>query len=435
MLPRIERALREQRPLALAGILALGWLVLTIGFGLIPMAGGDDWVTFQGAAHRILSGVPLYGEKVTVSYYSNPPWLAAALIPLALLPARWGWAGLNALNLIVLLMLARRWTRGWLKPALVLTSPAAFYILLHGQVEPLILAAVFLPREWWLLAASTKPQIGLGLAFGLHRRHLLRAVVVSLGVMLLSLAVFGLWPQALLAQPSPFIEGAHNLWLGLWPFQVPAAVALILLGMRRDDERLLVSAAPFASPYATTSSLIGPWLAMVSFLKSWEAAVVWAAWWGAVVYRFIAGQASRPAGHQDDRFGILIDDPPAIRFQDLRQRGLGLDQDQPDAPFLKNRLPFGISRPDAQVLGQQLVVEQIRAPIHKAQVAWIQAPQDVATPVVGVEQRADWRPGLKKVDCFHRHRRLDGGLVDRIGQLSGDARQRGQSHQQAQAKV
>ncbi len=170
-----------------------------------------------------------------------------------------------------------------------MTSPAALYILLHGQVEPLILAAVFLPREWWPLAALTKPQIGLGLAFGIQRRGLLRAALITVGVLLLSLVLFGAWPRDLLAQPTPFVEGAHNLWLGLWPFQVPAAVALILLGMRRHDERLLVAAGPFASPYATTSSLIGPWLALVSFLREWESALVWAAWWGAVAYRFLAG--------------------------------------------------------------------------------------------------------------------------------------------------
>ncbi len=86
----------------MAGLLGLVWLVLTIGFGVIPSAGGDDWVTFQGAAHHLLSGEPVYGQLIGVSYYSNPPWLAAVLIPLAILPTRWGWAALNGLNLIVM---------------------------------------------------------------------------------------------------------------------------------------------------------------------------------------------------------------------------------------------------------------------------------------------------------------------------------------------
>ncbi len=264
-------------------------LLVTLGFALIPMAGGDDWETFHGAAQRILAGAPLYGERVTNSYYSNPPWVAALLLPLAVFPVKWGWAALSSLNLIALLFLTRRWNHGLVKPLLVLTSPAAFYILLHGQIEPLILALLFLPKTWWPLAALSKPQIGLGMLFGVPRSMILRAAALAAGVLVLSLLLFGNWPAALLNQPSPFVGAAHNLWLGLWPFQVPAALILILLGIRRADDRLLVSAGPFASPYATTSSLIGPWMAVISFLKDWEAALVWAAWWGATAYRLFGG--------------------------------------------------------------------------------------------------------------------------------------------------
>ncbi len=268
-----------------AGLWLLLAAALTAGFALIPMAGGDDWETFRGAALRILTGVPLYGQRVTASYYSNPPWVAAILTPLALLPAKWGWAALNSFNLIALLFLTRRWNTGLVKPLLVLASPASFYILLHGQIEPLVLTLVFLPKTWWPLAALSKPQIGLGMVFGVPRQKILGAAAVTGGVLVASLLLFGNWPAALLEQPSPFVEGAHNLWLGLWPFQVPAALLLILLGIRRADERLLISAGPFASPYATTSTLIGPWLAVISFLKDWEAGLVWLAWWGATAYR------------------------------------------------------------------------------------------------------------------------------------------------------
>lgn len=277
----------RHRTSALAAIGLVLAVLLTIAFAMVPMAGGDDWVTFRGAGLRILSGAPLYGQKVAVSYYSNPPWVAVLLLPLAVLPERWGWAALNSLNLIALIFLARRWTSGLVKPVLVLASPATFYILLHGQIEPLVLLALFLPGEWWALAALTKPQAALGLLFGVPKSRVLRALIILAVVGALSLVFFGDWPLALLRQPSPFIEGAHNLWVGLWPFQVPVAVALILLGLRRKDERLLVAAGPFASPYAATSSLIGPWLAVCAFLKDWEAGLVWLAWWGATVYRLL----------------------------------------------------------------------------------------------------------------------------------------------------
>ena len=80
-------------------------------------------------------------------------------------------------------------------------------------------------------------------------------------------------------------EKTWNLWLGLWPFQVPAGVTLLLFGLSRKDERLLLAASPFLSPYATISSMLGPWLAVLMFLEKWQAAIVWLSWWAAVAYR------------------------------------------------------------------------------------------------------------------------------------------------------
>ena len=110
---------------------------------------------------------------------------------------------------------------------------------------------------------------------------------------LLSIAIFGNWPAQLIRQRASVIEGtvyaAHNLWRNLWPFQLPAGIVLILLGLRRQDARWLVAASPFLSPYAPMSSLLGPWLALASTLKDWEAGLVWLSWWGAVIYRAVIG--------------------------------------------------------------------------------------------------------------------------------------------------
>lgn len=86
-------------------------------------------------------------------------------------------------------------------------------------------------------------------------------------------------------QPRPFVKEAHNLWLGLWPFQFPIFVALILVGISHRDDRFLISGSPFLLPYATTSNLLGLWLGMSCFLKDWQAALLWLFWWGAVVIR------------------------------------------------------------------------------------------------------------------------------------------------------
>jgi hypothetical protein len=168
--------------------------------------------------------------------------------------------------------------------ALALLSPPILYTLLHGEIDGLILGGVLLPPEWWILIGLTKPQVAVGLVFGVPRGRLVRAIVIAGLALVTSLVWFGLWPLRWLEQANPLHQG-WNLWAGLWPMQVPAGVLLILLGISRKDERWLVAASPFLSPYAATSSLLGPWMVACSFLKGWQALVVLLAWWGAVVYR------------------------------------------------------------------------------------------------------------------------------------------------------
>jgi hypothetical protein len=261
--------------------------ILITTFALSPLPGGDDWETFRGSALRILEGSPLYGEKVTHGYYSNPPWVAFLLIPLSLLPFRWGWAILSIASLALLVVLCRRWKFGIWKTILVVLSPATFYVILHGEIDALVLAGILLPRETWILFALTKPQVAIGMFFGVGWQRVVKGIILTIIVLLLSFLFFGFWPLELIQQPMPFVDAAHNLFYGLWPFQIPAGLAILLWGIRRNDERFLIAASPLLSPYAATSSLLGPWMAIASYLKSWEASLVFLTWWAAVVYRML----------------------------------------------------------------------------------------------------------------------------------------------------
>ena len=236
--------------------------------------------------------IPLYGTSTAQGYhYYNPPWLAVLCIPLALLPFRLGWAALAAATLGVAVLLLRRWNgqTGLAKPVLVLLSPPLFYTILHGQVDLLIIGGVLLPAPWWALVALTKPQAALGLLAGVPRACWLRAGLLTGLVVAASLIWFGNWPRSLLNQPTPFMDAGNNLWLGLWPFQVPAGVLLITMGVRRRDERLLIAGTPFLSPYAALSSFAGPWIAAMTWMSDRQAAAVFASWWGAVIIRALGG--------------------------------------------------------------------------------------------------------------------------------------------------
>lgn len=246
---------------------------------------GDDWETFYGAARRIIDGTPVYGERVTHAFYSNPPWVAGLLVPAALFPFQIAQGIVATASLVVIVVLTRRFQMNVAKMVLVLLSPPMIYTLLHGQIDALILAGVMLPSEWWPVVALSKPQVAIGLIFGVKRQRWLRAILLAAGVILLSFLLWGNWPRDLIHQPAPFVSATHNIWLGLWPFQVPVGIALMLVGLSKGDERQLIAASPFFAPYAATSSLLGPWLVSAAALETWQAVIVFISWWGAVAYR------------------------------------------------------------------------------------------------------------------------------------------------------
>lgn len=260
-------------------------VILVTAFAMLPLPGGDDWGIYYGSAKRILNNTELYGKVVTFSYLYNPPWVPILFVPFSLLPFQWGWGLLSVSSLVIIVFLAKKFDLGLVKLSIVLLSPPVFYILLHGQIDALVLGALLLPFEWWPIAAITKPQVALGYFFGIPRSYWGRAAVYTTLILTLSFILFGNWPLEIIRQPQP--SGAHNFWVGLWPFNLPVGVGLLFLGINRKDLRLMISASPFLMPYAATSSFLGVWIAMCSMLKKWQAAIILILYWTVVVYRAI----------------------------------------------------------------------------------------------------------------------------------------------------
>ena len=71
------------------------------------------------------------------------------------------------------------------------------WIIVNGQIDALILAAVWLPPEWWPLVLTAKPQTALPLVLAVPRDRWLRAAVILGIAVALSLLVFGFWPRPL----------------------------------------------------------------------------------------------------------------------------------------------------------------------------------------------------------------------------------------------
>lgn len=288
--PGVLARLPAPARLVLTGLLLGGaCLGLVVAFVLSPLPVADDWQMFYDVAGHVLRGQPLYNTSLQYTVYPYPPWVAVGLAPLSWLPMRWGWAVLVVISLALALAVARRWCAGYIKPVLFLISPPMLYVLLHGQMDALVLAGCLLPREWWVLVALTKPQITGGLALGVLRARWRQMLLVTALGLLISFIWFGDWPLQLWRQPAAFIQAPHNVMGGVWPLAIPVGVFLLVMGLRRKEDRLLLAASPFFAPYVATSSLLGLWLAVLTFLTDVEAGLVWLSWWGVIVYRALRG--------------------------------------------------------------------------------------------------------------------------------------------------
>jgi hypothetical protein len=162
------------------------------------------------------------------------------------------------------------------------------FIEWNVQIDVVVASGILLPVETRLLVATIKPQTAGGLLFSVPREKWLKAFLIFFGVFALTLLVWGLWPLEVLRQPSSTVR-EFNLWINLWPFQVPIGVIFVLIGIARKDERFLIIASPFLSPYSTFANFQVPWIACCTLLDRKQATLVFASWWAAFIYRIITG--------------------------------------------------------------------------------------------------------------------------------------------------
>jgi hypothetical protein len=260
-------------------------LLLTVAFHFLQP--GDDWETFWGTAKRVLAGLPLYNTPVTFSYFYYPPWTAVLLAPFGWLPFDWAYSLFSALTMVGLFFLARKWGLPLNKMAAVFLSPPVIYSLIHGQIDWLVICLMLLPEDLWLLAALFKPQTAIGLVGVLFTKRRWQMLIAPAVLLILSFIFYGLWPLQLIKMPNNLTQVSHNLWLNLWPSTIPVGVGLLLVGLRKKDEKMLLASSPFFSPYCPISTLIGLWMMLAVKLETWILYVVLAAWWGADILQAV----------------------------------------------------------------------------------------------------------------------------------------------------
>ena len=215
-----------------------GTLILTLLMLRIPIV-GEDWV------HGFRRG--LYNNNFF------PPWVIPLLQPLLALPARTGAAIIQSLAICTSTLLTYRAGRQTFAdshlPAamgvvLVLLSAPLWLLLWLGQIEPFVLLGIAsLPVGIPLL--FFKPHMGPFVVLGSWRDFLL-----TVGLLALSLLIWGLWPLGLLTQvvTDRVLNAIAMGWLSTTP--VIGVLGLLMLVFTDRDPWRLMATALFISPYS-----------------------------------------------------------------------------------------------------------------------------------------------------------------------------------------
>ena len=150
----------------------------------------------------------------------------------------------------------------------LLLSPLVMHVLLNGNMDWLAVLGFIMPPQFGLFFISIKPQIGIAVApFWLIEawrvggwKQVLRTFAPFTIVLLLSFAIFGLWP----------LEAVHENVTGvffnasLWPMSIPVGLALFVAAMRKRKIEYAMAASPCLSPYVLFYSWGGALLAIIS---------------------------------------------------------------------------------------------------------------------------------------------------------------------------
>ncbi len=244
-----------------------------------------DWSTaFRPATLTLLSGGNPYENPLMI----HAPWGMIPLIPLVLLPEAVGRAMLVFCGLACYAYVAHKLGASPIAVAFVLISPPVMHVLLNGNLDWLAAIGFIAPPQIGLFFISIKPQMGIAVApFWLIQAWRLggwKQVVKTFApftiVLLLSFAVFGLWPLGAAR------TGAYWWNASLWPMSIPVGLALFVTSIRKQKIEYAIAASPTLSPYVLFHSWIGVLLAIVSSTPETIAAVI--GLWVLVAIRFFS---------------------------------------------------------------------------------------------------------------------------------------------------
>ncbi len=271
---------RFRAALALAAGLAVFWFLVasrvsfTTGIGMW----GDQYNIYT----RLDAAL---ADPYAGGLYTNVPWGAVIVAPLALLPFEWSVLAQMVVYFVLLVLLIYRFGGGFWTVVLVLTSSLAYDTALEISLEWIVVIGLLVPPVASGPFLLVKPQAALGAWFGFRWREILWGGVVVLVVIAVALVIWPGWVEKMLAA----VMGNS---LGEWGNRVNVAISrlvprliawaiglgLAYLAFRRKDVVIGVLAWQFFVPYATFYGMMPafallatrwPWAALAISLAAW----------------------------------------------------------------------------------------------------------------------------------------------------------------------
>lgn len=214
-----------------------------------------DWSTvWRPCVYLMLSGQSPYQN----AWFFGPPWALFPLIPLALLPEPIGRILLLLMCLGAFAFAAVRLGANTVCLLAFLLSPVVLFSLYVGNLDGLVLLGAVMPHWIGLFFLSIKPQIGFVLALYWFiddwrtggPRQIARTFAPISIALLLSLALYGLWPLRVITADGPLRP--NNV--SLMPLTLSVGLALAIAALRLRKSNLALAAGPILSPYVSFQS-------------------------------------------------------------------------------------------------------------------------------------------------------------------------------------
>ncbi|MEP6896605.1 MAG: hypothetical protein ABI986_13445 [Chloroflexota bacterium] len=212
----------------------------------------QDWKIYYRPATLAL----IHGESpYSVAGFPAPPWSLIPLIPFALLPEKLGNVLYFVFGIAITTFILLRLKAKPIVILIFLTSSPVIGYFTWGNIDWMPMLSLILPMPIALIAAVTKPQIGIGFVIysffvTLKTKGLKEVIKVFAPLTLLTLLsfwMFGFWVSNIVSLAQ--VKWQHNV--SFWPNGLFIAFWLLYKSIQKESPSIGLASSPFISPYVT----------------------------------------------------------------------------------------------------------------------------------------------------------------------------------------